>query len=67
MSTRSGCVTMDFVMESAVITQKRAVASNNAPADEPKSRGHNPERSKTDVMDWGNRLLGKCPLCGYIR
>lgn len=46
MPTRSGCVAMDSVMESAAITQKRAVASNNAPADEPKSRGHNPDRSK---------------------
>ena len=68
MSTRSECVTIDFVMESAAITKKQqAVAPNNAPANEPKSRGHNPEGGK--LMLWIGAIAHsrKCPLRGYIR
>ena len=67
MATRSECVAIDFVMESAAITKKQqAVAVNKAAAMSRKAENTIPKENNEGV-DWGNRPPEEVPLRGCVR
>lgn len=64
MSTRSECAAIDFVVESAAITEKhQAVAYNKATAMSHKAENTIPKEENENV-DWGNRPHEEVPCVG---